>query len=274
MAFFIAGFALWLAAACPAASQESLLWQEPRAKGQEAERPATGEEGVVRAGLEIWFARIRGDLESDAPGFPDTKFSMNGDAGIGNEVLPKVFVDYVPNADFLFRLAIRSLESSGSKTLGKQVDFDGKTFPNGSRVSSDFDAVWVSLEARIPARIDPADSFQGQSVIMFHVLDADFELSGVPGRGRQRYTIEFFEYGVEARAMIGEGAYLGGQMSFAWGFSDGFIGGEIGLKGGYQSKRVAVEGGFRWWGMGGAINDEPDLDLRMRGPYLGATFRF
>jgi hypothetical protein len=80
--------------------------------------------------------------------------------------------------------------------------------------------------------------------------------------------------GYEIKALLTEGLVVGANFNAAWAIADQFLGGEAAFKGGYVSARVAVDVGYRWWSIGGAINDEPDLDLRFKGPYFSALIRF
>lgn len=281
VAAFLAGFLLWQSDAFPAALQAAdppgepcLSRQEPGRRGQGAEKPDSAAEQVVRIGAEFWFVKIRGNLESDVSGIMDSKFTLTGDAGIDDGLLPKIFIDYSPNSEFLFRFSVSWLDDSGSATLEEQVDFDGTAFPEGSRVSSEFQATRFGVEMRNPARLTAEDGIQLQSVASFNWLDARCELSGPNGKGSQDYLIETFDYGFETRVALGEGVYLGGDLIFSLGFFDGFYGAETCLKGGYVSKRVVVEAGYRWWSVAGAVNDEPDLDLHLLGPFLTAVVRF
>jgi hypothetical protein len=251
-----------------------LLEQESRVQDPKKKPPAPESEGAFRMGAEFWLVTLRGDLESSVSGITDTKFSISGDAGMNDGLAWKLFFDLAPGEDMLFRLSLRHLDESGSKTLGQQVVFDGVTFPIGSQVSSDLRIDWYGLEARIPARLNPQDSFQGQLLVAFTALNAEVDLSGPAGTGRQRYALEFLDMGIDFKTLLTEGLFLGANFIASWAIADQFIGGEAALKGGFVSARVAVDFGYRWWSIGGAINDEPDLDLRIKGPYFSALFRF
>ena len=274
-AAFLAGFVLGQADACPAALQAaepSWFWQEPGRRDPEAGKPVS--KSVLTFGAEIWSSTVRGDLESNRSGITDTKFRLAGDTGIEDQVLPRFFVDYSPDSSYSIRLDLRWLDASGSNTLGQPVVFDGVSFPQGGEVSCDFLATWIGVEWRVHLGSETAEGFHGDSVVAVRWLDAQFEMSGAPGKGRQTYSIETLGYGFDMKHVFQPGVYVGGDIGVWWGFDDSFIGGEFALKAGYQSTQVDVELGFRWWSIAGAINDEPDLDLRMRGPFIGATVQF
>ena len=245
------------------------------AAAQETRRPATPEpQPAFTVGTELWFVTIRGDLESDVSGMTDTKFTLVGAAEIEDEVIPRIYFAYSPEPALSFRLDLRRLDASGSSTLNHELVFDGVTFPQGSHVSSELTATWIGLECRGHVGAGTVEGFHSDWGVALRWLDARFEMSGPSGQGSQDYLIETLETSYQFEYVFKPGIGVGIDFGSRWGFMDSFIGFEIGGKVTYETRRVVLEAGLRWWNIAGALKGDPDLDLTLNGPYFSAAFRF
>ncbi len=238
---------------------------------------ASEQDAVVEFEGRYWTTDLEASVKVVTAGIGET-FNLKNDLGVDDEDFPEGRFIWHTGPNSKLRLSYTRIEYEGDQVLTRTIDFDGKSYTAGSRVTSDlelqycgFGWVWQFVHL-FDDRIKLGTVLEAKGLIADVSLDApslaiseSANLSaGLPVVGLALDVSpfkdsKFLSFFAEASGMSG-GSY------------GHFIDAEAGVKL-IPVKFFSISGGYRVIDV--KVKDDPDLvDLRIKGPFAAATLRF
>jgi hypothetical protein len=151
-----------------------------------------------------WFPGFKADMKSDSAGVVGTDVNLKDRLDIGTKAVPSVEV-FGGLGRHHVGLTYTPISYSGSTILTSAINFDGKNFPAGTSVDSDFKSRMLDLEYRFTA-------LNLENILAGFSLDAIGQIKYIDGEAK----IAAPALGLEAKQsvqlpvpMVGVGAHIG-----------------------------------------------------------------
>jgi hypothetical protein len=204
-----------------------------------------------------------------------TEIDLKSDLGIKDKDFPEGRFTWYTGENSRIRLVYTQVNFDGNKILDHSIEFSGKTYPAGIRLTSDFDVkygrmgwIWqfisiggivkfgTELDAKlfdVKAQLDAPSAGISESKSFFF---------GMPTVG---LAVDFSPPLVPIDVSAEATGIIAGKYGYCYDAEGAvkFI----------PIKFVSIEGGYRIFYVK-AENDQDFVKLRLRGPFLGATIRF
>lgn len=221
-----------------------------------------------------WFPDHSATAQSTTSGVTETKFDVKDDLGVGDEdfLSGEAFVRF---GRITFRLGYLPVRFDGSKTLARSIVFAGQTFPVSDNVISRLDVTLLDAELQVdllrPDLVAANLSFGLVGKVKY--VDGEVELSGSVQSDKEDFTVPIPMIGLAAGAGIladlvrvdaraAGMAYSGNHLYEADAFASIIPLPFFRIQGGYRYIELKVD------------EDDVEVDLVLKGPYVGAQLSF
>lgn len=220
-----------------------------------------------------WFPSIDGIIQNADNNLSGTKIKLKDDLGIKDEEFPDLRLTWHTGPNSRLRLTSMTVDYSGSTNLSKNVAFGGVNYSAGIAVNTDLQVEHANLGWTWQFLNFFNDSLKLGTVFETTFLKMDAAIAAGSTRETDGFSIVFPTIGGAFDWLAMERLRLSLQIT---GMSAGnhgyFINGELGVK--YLAfKHFTVETGYRMIDVT-YKNKQDKANLRLAGPYLGATVRF
>ncbi len=235
-------------------------------------RALPGFEAGVRG--TYWFPDLSATAQSTTAGVVETRFDVKDDLGVGDE-------DFLSGEAFVrfgrttFRLGYLPVRFDGSQTLTRSIVFGGQTFSVSDNVISRLDVTLLNAELQVDVlRPDlVAANFRIGLIGKVEYVDGEVELSGSVASEKEDFRLPIPMVGLAAEAgFLGDRvrvdarvtgmAYSGNHLYEADVFASVAPFPFFRLQGGYRFIDLSVD------------EDDVEVDLELKGPYVGVRFSF
>ncbi len=206
-----------------------------------------------------------------------TEFDFKDDLGLKDENLPDGRFTWHTGPHSKLRLAYTQVAYSGDKNIERTIEFDGQTYPVGTRVITDLDVIYLRLGWAWQF-INIADDkvkfgtlLEAKGFLVDISLDAPNLIP--PVKESEKFVGGLPTVGValdiNPHKIVNIFAEASGIHAGEYGY---FLDGEAGVKI-IPIRNVSVLGGYRIFHFKG--EDDPDFaKLKISGLFVGATLRF
>lgn len=221
-----------------------------------------------------WFPRLSAKIQSFTPPAAGTNFDAKEDLGIEDENFPsgEAFVRF---GRVHLRAGYTPVSYDGSKTLSRQIVFDGQTYNLGDHVVSSLDVKMLDGEVQIDLlRPDiVAASFNLGVIVKVKYVDGSVELTGAGVTETQDFKAPLPMVGLGAGVGLLKNVLRADARVTGIAYS-----GNHAYEGDVYASIVPfpffrIQGGYRYLDL---KVDEDDIvaDLKLKGPYVGAQLSF
>ncbi len=223
---------------------------------------------------EYWFPDLSATAQSVIGGVPETKFDLKDDLGMDDE-------NFASGEAFLrfgrvhLRVGYTEISYDGNKTLARDIEFNGQTYPVNDNVISSLDVKMLDAEAQIDIlRPDlVAASFYVGLIGKVKYVDVEVELSSTAMTEKEDFQIPVPMVGLAAGAGFLNDLLRVDARATGMAYSGNHL---------YEIDAFAsivpfpffrIQGGYRYIDLKA---DEDDLfaDIELSGPYVGAQLSF
>lgn len=244
---------------------------------EETTRKAERETGVkVEFEGRYWITDLTAEAKVTGSGI-GTDIDLKDDLGIKDEDFPDVRFTWYPGPNSKVRLAYTQVAYSGDKTIGRTIAFDGKIYTIGTRVITYYDVKYLRLGWTwqfiniVKGKVKFGTLVEAKGALVDISLDAPYLIP--PIKESEKFIGGLPTVGaaldINPHKLVNVFAEVSGIYAGKYGY---FLDGEAGIKI-IPIKNVSVVGGYRIFDV--TVEDEPDLaQLRISGPFIGATLRF
>jgi hypothetical protein len=222
-----------------------------------------------------WVTDLQAETRVTTGTLMGTNIDLEDDLGVKDEDFPEARFSWYTGPNSEIRLAYTQVSYSGDRILGMAISFDGQIYNSGTQVNTDLDIHYARLGWAWEFINMFDDTLKIGSLLdaKYFLFDVSLDASSQAVKESERFKVALPTIGAVMDYSPIEKINIFGEVSGLPSADYGHIfDAELGIKF-FPVKNFTIICGYRVIDM--ELENDPNYgELRITGPFAGATFRF